>query len=294
MKISIGFETAKTLFSNDVERAAREIKAAGFNGIDLGFCESPLEQVLSNEWEGEIQNQAETVRNAGLEIFQCHLHYQPSHELLGDGSYETFEKAFLPVWLKEIQICGQIGCKIAVAHLFFCDDPQKTHMGNMMLLKKLLPVLQENQVTLAIENIYGWGEKYGDCGITTAEQILRYIEAFNSEYIGACLDPGHAVCTGNDAVQMAKCFGKNLKATHINSSSGRDTHLFPGTLPAWIDPTDFSDLSKVLKEIGYTGAYNLEVSSGRYPCTPENGKAYLTLAAQIAKSYAEIVEVEES
>ena len=294
MKISIGFATAKVLFRDDMERAANEIKIACFDGVDLGLCETPLEQVLTEQWTEENKRQARIVRNAGLEIMQCHLHYQPSHELLGDGGYAAFEEAFLPVWIKEIQLCSEIGCPVAVAHLFFSNDPQETFAGNMILLEKLLPILKKYKVTLAIENIYGWGEDYGDCGVTTAEQIMQYIEAFNSEYIGACLDPGHAVCTGNDAVQMAKCFGKNLKATHINSSSGRDTHLFPGTLPAWIDPTDFSDLSKVLKEIGYTGAYNLEVSSGRYPCTPEIGKAYLTLAAQIAKSYAEIVEVEES
>lgn len=294
MKISIGFETAKALFPDDMERAANEIKKAYFDGVDLGICETPLEQVFTDRWTDEIKRQASIVRNAGLEIVQCHLHYQPSHEMLGDGSYAAFEEVFLPVWKKEIQLCGEIGCPIAVVHLFFGDDPQNTFDGNIILLKKLLPKLQEHKVTLAIENIYGWGEEYGDCGVSTAEQIMRYIEIFDSEYIGACLDPGHAVCTGKDAVHMAKSFGKYLKATHINSSSGRDTHLFPGTLPAWIDPTDFSDLSKVLKEIGYTGAYNLEVSSGRYPYAPEIGKAYLALAAQIAKSYAEIVEVEES
>ena len=291
MKISIGFETAKMLFRNNIECAANEIKRAGFDGVDLEICETPLEQVLTNHWTEEMKRQANVVRNAGLEIAQCHLHYQPSHELLADGSYAAFEEAFLPVWIKEIQLCSEIGCPVAVVHMFFSDDPRKTLNGNMILLEKLLLILKKYKVTLAIENIYGWGEEYGDCGVTTAEQIMQYIEAFNSEYIGACLDPGHAVCTGNDAVQMAKCFGKNLKATHINSSSGRDTHLFPGTLPSWIDPTDFADLSRVLKEIGYTGTYNLEVSSGSYPNTPKIGKVYLEFAAQIAKSYAEIEKV---
>ena len=290
MKLSIGFDVAKALFSENIERAAEALKTVGFDGVDLGFCEFPLEQVFTKQWDAAIKKQVNILRGAGMEIFQCHLHYQPSHEPLGNGSYEVFEEVFLPVWLKEIQLCSEIGCKIAVAHLFFCDDPRKTFEGNKVLLEKLLPELCKRRVNLAIENVYGWGEEYADCGITTAPQIMRYIELFNTEHIGACLDSGHAVCTGNDPVKMAQHFGRHLIATHINSSSGRDTHLFPGTLSSWIDPTDYVLLSETLKSIGYEGVYNLEVSSGQYPCNDSVGKAYLALAAQVAKRYTEVFE----
>lgn len=285
MEISIGFEMARGLFSGDMERAAREIKAAGFDGVDIAFYESPLEQVETKQWAAEVQQESEIIRNAGLEISQSHLHYQPSHEQLGDGNYDVFEHVFFPVWLREIQMCDKIGCRTTVAHLYFCDDPQKTIDGNMRLLEKLLPELQRHNVTLAIENIYGWGEQYADCGTTTAAQIMKYIDAFKSEYIGACLDSGHAVCTGNDPLQMARDFGRNLRVVHINSSSGRDTHLLPGMLPSWIDPTDFYNLSNELKKVGFAGAYNLEVFPGNFPSEPEIGQAYLTLAARLAKRF---------
>lgn len=288
MKISIGFEMAQRLFSGDMERAAKEIKTAGFDGVDIAFYESPMEQVATEQWAAKVQQESKIIRNAGLEISQSHLHYQPSHEQLGDGSYDVFERVFFPVWLREIQMCSKIGCRIAVAHLYFCDDPQKTIDGNMRLLKKLLPELQRHNVTLAIENIYGWGEQYADCGTTTSAQIMKYVDAFKSEFIDACLDSGHAVCTGNDPLQMARDFGKNLRVVHINSSSGRDTHLLPGMLPNWIDPTDFCSLSLELKKAGFAGTYNLEVSPGNFPSEPEIGQAYLTLAARLAKSFAEI------
>ena len=48
--------------------------------------------------------------------------------------------------------------------------------------------------------------------------------------------------------------------------------------------------SKTLKEIGYKGTYNLEVSNGCYPHDPIAGINYIQLAYRIARKYADLAE----
>ena len=285
MKLSINFGAARPFFP-DTETAARAVRDAGFFGIDLGISETPLESVLTEAWSDAVRREAEILRNAGLEIVQCHLHYQNGHELLGDGSYKVFEDTYLAVWEKELRLCKEIGCKIAAAHLFFHNDPEETLRGNMILLEKLMPVLEETQVILAIENTFGGGEAYADNGTTTAEQIMTYVEHFASPYLGVCLDSGHAVCTGQNAEEMVRRFGKALKATHLNSSSARDSHLIPGSLYTWIDPIDYKALIRLMKDMGFDGVLNLELSSGTFPRTPAVGRSYLQLTFSAVSAFA--------
>ena len=54
---------ARGLFSGDMERAARGIKAAGFDGVDIAFYESPLEQVVTKQWAAEVQQESEMLGN---------------------------------------------------------------------------------------------------------------------------------------------------------------------------------------------------------------------------------------
>ena len=275
MKRSIGFDAALRIWDGDVERAIESLVLAGFDGVDLGFCEQPMEAVGTPQWREDWIGLAGKLRQAGLEPLQCHLHYQPSHEVWGDGSYGQFAAAYLPIWEQELALCGDLGCPLAAIHLYTCPDPAETFRANV----------ERNRVVLAIENLYANGEEYGDCGTTTVAQLLAYLDRFPSPWLGACLDTGHAICTGQDALDMARQLGPRLKATHINSSSGRDTHLLPGMLPGWIEPTDFAALAQILRNSGFTGPFNLEVTPGTMPADPVIAQAWLNLAAALARKY---------
>lgn len=285
MKKSIGFDAALRIWGGDVDRAIASLALAGFDGVDLGFCEQPMEAVGSPQWREDWIELIAKLRSAGLEPLQCHLHYQPSHEIWGDGSYGQFAAAYLPIWEQELALCGDVGCPLAAIHLFTCPDPEETFRANVALLEALLPHLERNRVVLAIENLYANGEAYGDCGTTTAAQLLAYLDRIPSPWLGACLDTGHAICTGQDPLDMARKLGSRLKATHINSSSGRDTHLLPGMLPGWIEPTDFAALTQILRENGFPGPFNLEVTPGTMPADPVIAQAWLNLAAALTNRY---------
>lgn len=290
MKLSTSLDTAKNaLHTADDAAAAKVLKELGFDGVDFSFCGYDAGTFLSDETREKLLGQAAAIRAAGLDFCQCHLPYLPGDRVI-PGGYQGFEDCFLPMYIRCLEICGEIGCHIAVIHLYFEDDAEATFRGNVAMITKMMPYLEKYGITLAIENIYGGGDAYLDCHISCAADIMRYVEHFNSPLVGVCLDTGHAVCCRQDTLEMARTFGKSLTALHINASSGRDSHLIPGSLLKWIDYNDYEELSAVLKGNGYKGAYNLEITAGRYPAEANVGLPFLQIAAGVGRYYAGLAE----
>ena len=291
MKLSMGLETAKSaLHTEDDREAARILKELGFDGVDFSFCHYDSKgDFLSEEILQEMRRSAAIIKEEGLSFCQSHLPYLPGHETL-PGGYQAYEALFLPKFIRSLEFCGEIGCHVAVIHLYFEEDGNATFRGNVATIAKLMPYLEKYKITLAIENIYGGGDAYLDCHISRAEDIMKYIEYFRHPQLGICLDTGHSVCCKQDTLAMARTFGSHLAALHVNSSSGRDSHLIPGSLAKWIDYNSYEELSAVLKEIGYKGAYNMELYSGCFPAEAKVGLPYLQVAAGVGKYYAGLAD----
>ena len=292
MDISYSLITAsRGLGLNDAE-SAKIMKQIGFDGVDFGFNGSVAFAGGDTAAEYYLKTY-EDIKNAGLKVCQSHLHYLPGH-IWGEGLYQKFEDEYLPAYINEIEVCGKMGCPVAVIHLYFEDSKKATLDGNVTLINKLLPYLEKNNVKLAIENIFKGGDqgplRYSDCHITTPDDIMEYVDKMNHPLIGVCLDTGHAVATNQDVFEMIKKYGKHLVALHMNSNAGRDMHLIPGTLDSWLDPNDYCEVSKALKDIGYKGAYNLEIGCGNWPNKPLSGVCYLQLVYAVASGYAKLAE----
>ena len=234
-----------------------ELKRIGYDGIDvkLSVWEN-RELILSREFEASIMEKYQRAYDAGLKVCQTHLTYYPGHlPPLGDGSYEAFEEYMLPIFVRGIELTAKMNCGVAVIHLYFEESKEKSRAGNLKLIEKLLPVLKKNNVILAMENIYG--PKYGEANLSCAEDMLYYTEHFKSEHLGVCLDTGHAVTRGQDPVDMLIKLGSSVKALHVHSNfKGADLHL----PPTMINNVDFKKFCEVLREIGFTGAFNMEIS----------------------------------
>ena len=294
MKISIGSNAAKRATGSgmDVGAAAIVLKEVGFDGIDFSMCEYPQNQAwLSSETAYRtIVADMEAVKDAGIELAQCHLPYEYTTPITCADDYMNY---FLPIYKNCLRACGAAGCPIAVIHLYSEDDADNTFNANMALIEELLPVLQENNVILAIENCYGYNAagpvQYTDCHVTTADDIMRYVETINDPHVAVCLDVGHAAVTRNNPIKMVLRFGEHLVATHIHSTAKQDNHNIPGTNPAWLERVKWEDLSAALSEVRYQGFYNLEV--GFYNLPVLVGEAYLRFAAAVARTYADITEL---
>ena len=291
MKVTIGLDTATATTTLSRTDSAKILKSIGFDGIDYGLAWfHHISTVTNPEAKEAIIKEMLGYKELGLEISQTHLHYLSS-EFYGPGKYPEFEQKYLDALISEIEICGAAGCPVAVLHTYFEEDREATIRSNKIFFDKILPHLEKNNVKLALENVYGGGDKlYAKFNNATAEDFMVYFEDYKSPYLGACLDTGHANCVKESAVDMAKTFGKYLIATHLSSNAGRDTHVMPGMVYDFADPINWVEFSKTLKGIGYEGTYNLEICAGNYPHDVMDGIHYLQMAYGIGRRYADLAE----
>lgn len=291
MKISISLECAIRMGQKNVREAAALIRKAGFDGIDLSMDRDVHLPFCKEEWEAAVLAHAEAAREQGLEILQCHLPFWPGHiDLPGDGTYEAFEAELLPQYTAALELCGKIGCKTAVMHPFISLDSKRlTLEANVRLLKKLVPVMTQCGVRVALENVYASREgHYLRCAVSDAPGLLEIVERVGSPLVGVCMDTGHANIFGIAAADMARQLGQSLIALHINGNAGKDEHVIPYTMSDWCELMDYHALSRALKDIDYAGSYNLEVAAGT--SSPAAAAAYYQYAGAVARALADEAE----
>ena len=271
MKITIKEPKDPALFSY--------LKELGYAGIDYSFPSfKDRQHLMSRDFELAFAGRMEKIRAAGLLVWQCHLTYYPTHlEPLGDGSYAVYEAEILQILEKEIRLAAEYGIKIAVIHLFVGADQASSREGNLILLKKLLPILKEADVTLAIENIYNKG--CTDAYLSSAEDLLYYVRHFDDRHIAVCFDSGHAVARGEKPLEMLRELGDKVAALHLHSNvPGKDLHLPPALL---VSTFDWPSLGGVLREIDYAGSFNMEIVP--WGLSGEAERAYYRMAYETAK-----------
>jgi len=292
MKISTSLEHAIGQAGVSARESARMMKRAGFDGVDLDMCKHQMEpeKLLLPAWREDILHQAEALKAEGLEIAQCHLPFYPGHiPLPGAGRYEDFEDFMLPEYMRALEVCREIGCHTAVMHPFFIlGEAQATWDGNVRMIEKLMPYLKEWKVRLALENVYGFDGNYADSHMSRGEDIMQVLRRTEAEWVGACIDTGHANIFRLPIGDMARLFGKRLFALHVNGNAGKDEHAIPYSMSDWCECMDFHDFSAALKEIGYNGFYNLEIASG--PIPRQAAQPFLDYAAAVARGLADEAE----
>lgn len=288
MKISTSLNHGLGMGCADAYESACLMKRAGFDGIDLSMDAHSTEPdiLLAPAWQNAIVEQANAAKRAGLEIAQCHLPYYPGHlALMGDGGWQAFADFMLPSYVRALETCALVGCPVAVMHPFFnLNSAAITHEGNVRIIERLLPLMEQTHVSVALENVYGHdGKHYLNTFVARGEDIMPIIEELDHPLVGACIDTGHANIFRLNISDMARVYGKKLYALHVNGNAGEDEHIIPYTSSSWCEKMDYRDFSKTLKEIGYTGYYNLEVASGPLPVA---GPFY-SYAAAVARVLAD-------
>ena len=256
------------------------LKNAGFDCVDFYVDEKPFDHMSA----------LGAIKSAGLFVGQVHLPYLPNgSDCYEWNNYQSFEDYILEPTLRGIKVCRELECPVAAIHPYYGDDPEDTWNGNIKFVQKLLPALEKYDVKLALENVYAHdGKNYLDSFVAYPEQLMKYVEYFDSDYVGICLDTGHANIFGIDSVAAVKTFGKKLFALHLNANAGEDQHAIPMTVPTWLDKNDYEELARNLKNVGYEGTLNLEITSGTsFGCA---GKEYINYACAVARHLADVFE----
>ena len=153
-----------------------------------------------------------------------------------------------------IDMYEAIGIKNMVLH---CDNLADTSLTqeekieqNIIKLKEIAAYIEGRSITVCLENLQLRAPR-------SIEEILYIIDRVGSKQLGICLDTGHLNLTVKGHRNFILKAGARLKALHIADNDGvTDQHRMPfnyGTV-------DFYEVVRALREIGYEGIFNLEIS----------------------------------
>ncbi len=235
------------------EDALREFKSHGYD-----YCELSCEHAVALLERGDTKTTGAKFRQfaneLGVELLQGHLSFDK--RLCIDN-----DRAFLK---KQLDLFRAIGIKNAVLHLdaFKWKNDKNISLEekreeNCKALSELLDCIKDSDLVICLENLF-----YSDGFVSTSDELMYFIEKFNSKNLGICLDTGHLNLVDKDQVAFIKRAGKNIKALHLDNNEGlkSDQHLMPYGLGS----VDFVSVIKEMKKLDYEGLYNLEIPGERY------------------------------
>lgn len=237
-----------------MEKALTLTKKAGFSHVSMGFGSSKL--FHSGKWESEILRIKDIIDELGLKCLQTHL---PYYDLL--LSSETTDNEMETAIKRCIKASGMLGANYCVHHprSAISNDFSriKSLHNNIEFIKQYIPVAQEANVIVALENMpifmtelrwrfYPWN----------ADDLCELIDNLNSANIGACWDFGHGHTARVGQKTSLETLGSRLVCTHIHDNFGDDDqHLIPT-----FGEIEWDKTMPILKDIGYSGPLTLEVN----------------------------------
>lgn len=204
------------------------IKKCGFDGVFLEYRDN-LEEIVN------------IVRNHNVEIETVHLPFNKTNELWVDCQEGEDFKNLL---IEGIKKAGKLNIKTVIVHTARGKNPPEISSIGLNRFKEMVKVCEENNVTMAIENIQR---------LDYLDYIFDNIKSNNLKY---CFDCGHANCyTNNIEVYPFDKYKDKMICTHLHDNDGKGdlhTFIFTGTI-------NWEKLMHKFKEINYQGPLTLEV-----------------------------------
>ena len=117
-------------------------------------------------------------------------------------------------------------------------------------VRKALPQAQEAGVTIAIETV--WNDF-----LTKPEQLIKYVDQFNTPVVGAYFDISNMIKYGVPPAQWVRQLGKRLVKFDF-----KGYHHANGWVDIGEGSEDWPEVLKALAEVGYNGWATAEVRGG--------------------------------
>ncbi len=258
---------------NDPEKGYRLIREAGFDGIDWNLDHAwnnakvknrQLEHCIFEDSLEEIQahyaQELEIIRKNGLKLIQAHAPF-PAYV----KNFPEFNEYAIGIYKQCIRYCDSIGLKYLVVHgisLALDDDtqtPETVRQMNLHMYESLIPVLQETDVVVCLENLFtGYQGNIIEGNCSDPEEAVWYVDSLNEkagkECFGFCLDTGHLNLLGKNQRLFIRRLGRRIKILHMHDNRGaQDEHLAPYT-----GNIRWKDVIDGLRDVGYGGDLNFE------------------------------------
>ena len=248
-------------------KALEQIKQLGFDGI-LGLGSLSPTKPKSTLTFSDIKR---GLRDVGLRFFQLHADWMNIA-----SPDETERRDAIEFYRRWIGYALEVEAEQLVLHLggpFHLNTSKEREDALKFAaesLRKLVEEVEGTELKIALEN-EGIGPPDSGprfegavperdlrpelmLGCDPAE-IASVVEmAGVSEYVGVCLDTGHAVSTGQDLEKAILGAGRHIIGTHLHDTTSYDQHLPPGE-----GAIDWKMVMDGLGKVGYSGPYTFEL-----------------------------------
>lgn len=285
MKLSVCMDRAKEAAGDGMFRL---IKDCGFDACDfmLSHTYGKTDAVLRAYCE-KLRRLAD---EAGVEIGQTHADFSLTSKdfAFSAGWSETFDRA-----VASIKATSYLGVRYCVLHPVRVPGRyngklvEECYAEARDFYARLIPYLEKYDVVCCIENMWARDPYFGRiCAtiLSRPEEMVRMCDELNAiapNRFAICVDVGHAELTQDVPHEMIRICGSRVKVLHLHDTDGiSDLHTIPYSVhgkPAGTEPmrTDWKAVMQALREIGYEGTLNFEVTiPGPTPLVPA-GLRYL-------------------
>jgi sugar phosphate isomerase/epimerase len=188
-----------------------------------------------------------------------------------------------------LRLCARLGVRDVVVHPggaegYTSAAELKTHSRlNVEACKRLGGVAGELGLRIAIENVADAFTKGRRWMGSLACELLELIDAVGSPALGVVFDTSHANLQRLDLAAAIRELAPKLIGTHISDNDGSgDQHLAPGH-----GKIDWRAFVAALREIGYSGSFNLEIGGERH-AIPEIQDLRMRQARELAAAVLEL------
>lgn len=246
-----------------IEKQISRCKEAGFLALDFNYWDYQ-ETVAQMTWQEE-EAWARNIRAAadayGVRFTQMHgpVHGGSFTEMVMGLNVESF----LEMASRSIRMADILGVPWVVFHPSLLslrgeESLREVLEYNVEFYRKLLPVMEETGVGIALENIFD--RTSGETGLlrriycAMPDQLAELLTKLDHPLFGACWDTGHGHRQGLRQAPSIRMLGEWLKTLHIQDNNGiHDQHLLPyqGTI-------DWKEVVSTLREVGYRGDFTYE------------------------------------
>ncbi|MDP4152052.1 MAG: sugar phosphate isomerase/epimerase family protein [Bacillota bacterium] len=235
---------------------------AGFKVLDMNFCylTRGKTECAGDDWQFQMEKLRKHTDRLGMEFSQSHLPYYPSLNAVPIADKPGFYEYFKEMMMRAVKASAILGAKWAVVHPFMdtvnveFENDASLRM-NLEFYEPVLDLASSLGVGLAFENMSEYKAERHRRYCSTARELCEVVDAFDSSYVGACWDFGHANNLYPDQSGALKMLGKRLKATHVDDNPKvYDAH----TIPYIEGRVNWEQVMKTLTEIGFEGDFTYE------------------------------------
>lgn len=255
----------------EIEESIRQISAAGFTHMhwcyewdgDYLYAHSEMEQI--REWMDKYGLKAKSLHaskgSRGIGSGRRESHYRKDYT----SGVEYNRIAGVELIKNRVELAHMLGTTEIVLHMYlpyqdFADVPgakEDFYRQIYRSLDELQPFCKERKVRICVENLF---EAPGELQL---EQFDRLFSRYPADFIGLCLDTGHAhLVWGNEFISVfADRFKDRLYSIHMHDNRGwgkepgcNDAHMLPGECSI-----DWPALMEVLNRSAYEDPWVLEV-----------------------------------